>query len=180
MFRKKLKTRLGNDKSCVSAVVEMLLAECDEMQVLSQDDHFRVAVALEEALVNAIVHGNLEVSSELRESLDDSYENTIAERQRHPRYGDRKVSICCTITLDWIKVQITDEGPGFDVSTISDPTDPEALERPCGRGMLLMRSFMDDVRYNERGNSVTLVKFASGAACFESSEPAHRSEACLV
>lgn len=161
MLRKQLKTRLGNDTTSVSAVVEMLLAECDEMQVLGQDDHYRVCVALEEALVNAIVHGNLEVSSELRESPDDAYERTIAERQIHPRFRNRKVSVCCTITPDRVQFQITDQGPGFDVAAIPDPTAPAARERPCGRGMLLMRSLMDDVRYNARGNSVTLIKNAT-------------------
>ena len=53
---------------------------------------------------------------------------------------------------------IRDEGPGFDVSGLPDPTDPANLDRPCGRGMLLMRTFMDNVIYNDRGNEVTLFK----------------------
>ena len=51
-----------------------------------------------------------------------------------------------------------DDGPGFDVSTLPDPTDPANLERPSGRGVLFMRTFMDDVRYNPTGNCVTLLK----------------------
>jgi anti-sigma regulatory factor (Ser/Thr protein kinase) len=57
---------------------------------------------------------------------------------------------------------ITDEGPGFDVSSLPDPTDPANLETPSGRGLLLMRTFMDDVKYNATGNRCTMIKLASG------------------
>jgi len=53
---------------------------------------------------------------------------------------------------------VRDEGPGFDPASLPDPTDPANLDRPCGRGMLLMRTFMDNVIYNDRGNEVTLFK----------------------
>jgi anti-sigma regulatory factor (Ser/Thr protein kinase) len=53
---------------------------------------------------------------------------------------------------------IRDDGPGFDPSSLPDPTDPANLDRPCGRGLLLMRTFMDNVIYNDRGNEVTLFK----------------------
>jgi anti-sigma regulatory factor (Ser/Thr protein kinase) len=59
---------------------------------------------------------------------------------------------------------ILDEGSGFDVSKVPDPTDPLFLERPSGRGVLLMRTFMDDVRYNSTGNRVTLVKHRDRAS----------------
>ena len=60
-----------------------------------------------------------------------------------------------------IRYVIRDEGPGFDPATLPDPTDPANLDRPCGRGLLLMRTFMDDVGYNRSGNEVTLIKYAS-------------------
>ena len=50
-----------------------------------------------------------------------------------------------------------DEGSGFDPGALPDPLDPENLEKASGRGVLLMRAFMDDVRYNDAGNEVTLV-----------------------
>ncbi len=53
---------------------------------------------------------------------------------------------------------IRDQGRGFDPNSLPDPTDPANLEKAAGRGVLLMRSFMDEVSYNDRGNSVTLVK----------------------
>jgi anti-sigma regulatory factor (Ser/Thr protein kinase) len=53
---------------------------------------------------------------------------------------------------------IADEGPGFDPSRLPDPTDPAQLERVHGRGLLLIRTFMDEVSHNERGNEITMVK----------------------
>ncbi|MES1260202.1 MAG: ATP-binding protein, partial [Acidobacteriota bacterium] len=53
---------------------------------------------------------------------------------------------------------VRDEGPGFDPTTLPDPTDPTNLDSPCGRGLLLMRTFMDNVIYNDKGNEVTLFK----------------------
>ena len=56
---------------------------------------------------------------------------------------------------------VRDEGPGFDPASLPDPTDPANLDRPCGRGLLLMRTFMDNVIFNDKGNEVTL------ADCFQ-------------
>jgi anti-sigma regulatory factor (Ser/Thr protein kinase) len=53
---------------------------------------------------------------------------------------------------------ITDEGPGFDPSALPDPTDISQLERVSGRGLLLIRTFMDEVRHNDRGNEITMIK----------------------
>jgi anti-sigma regulatory factor (Ser/Thr protein kinase) len=53
---------------------------------------------------------------------------------------------------------IRDEGPGFDVMSVLEPGDPKDLNKDCGRGLVLMRTFMDEVFYNERGNEVTLIK----------------------
>ena len=57
---------------------------------------------------------------------------------------------------------IADEGRGFDVGAVPDPTAPENLARPSGRGIFLMKTFLDDVRYNEAGNEVTLLKRRPG------------------
>jgi anti-sigma regulatory factor (Ser/Thr protein kinase) len=53
---------------------------------------------------------------------------------------------------------IRDEGPGFDVATVPDPTDPENFTKPSGRGLLLIRTFMDEVKHNAAGNEITLVR----------------------
>ncbi len=62
------------------------------------------------------------------------------------------------MTSGSVRIEIEDEGEGFDVADIPDPTADENLERPCGRGLMLMRAFMTSITYNERGNRVVLVK----------------------
>ena len=84
---------LDNDKSKVTPTVELLLDACEAAGLCDLAGRFRISVALEEALVNAIVHGNLEVSSDLRESGDDLFEQTIAQRQEDPRFHRRRVRL---------------------------------------------------------------------------------------
>lgn len=104
-----------------------------EAEGFSPRDVFGVRLALEEALVNAIKHGN-----QMRE--------------------DKFVTVEWTVTSDEVTISIEDEGPGFRPEEVPDPTAEENLEKPGGRGIMLMRSFMTSVEYNERGNRVTLVK----------------------
>ena len=162
---------LDNDKSRISGVVQLLLDVCQTLGVCEEADRFRIGIALEEALVNAVVHGNLEVSSELRERGDDSYENLIRTRQLAPYYAGRRVKLTCEISAREVRFIVRDEGPGFNVEQIPDPTDPAYLDRPCGRGLLLMRSFMSEVRYNETGNEVTLVRRTACSLPCEAPEP---------
>jgi anti-sigma regulatory factor (Ser/Thr protein kinase) len=118
----------------------------------------RVSMALREALVNAIEHGNLEVSSSLREADDDSYVQELRRRREINPYRDRRVKLFARETRDDVTYVIRDEGPGFDVASLPDPTDPENLEKASGRGLLLIRAFMDEVLHNPTGNEITLIK----------------------
>jgi serine/threonine-protein kinase RsbW len=99
----------------------------------SDHDMFSIKLALEEALVNAIKHGN---------NMD----------------RDRRVHITFRVRRERFEIRITDEGSGFNPDAVPDPTAPENLERPCGRGLMLMRYYMSEVSYNERGNSVHMAK----------------------
>ncbi|QDT64669.1 ATP-binding protein [Calycomorphotria hydatis] len=96
-------------------------------------DVFGVRLSLEEALVNAIKHGN---------GMDP----------------DKSVKIGCWVAEHLVRVEIEDEGPGFQPEEVPDPTLDENLERPCGRGIMLMRSFMNSCEYVGRGNKVVLEK----------------------
>jgi serine/threonine-protein kinase RsbW len=99
----------------------------------SDQEIFSVRLALEEALVNAIKHGN---------QMD----------------RDKQVHIAYRFLADRFEIRITDEGGGFDPLDVPDPTAVENLERPCGRGLMLMRHYMTVVHYNDRGNSVFMTK----------------------
>jgi anti-sigma regulatory factor (Ser/Thr protein kinase) len=118
----------------------------------------RVCIALEEALRNAMFHGNLELTSEQREGDATEYQRLIDERTRSAPYDRRQLEVTVEITPASGRFVIRDQGPGFDPSQLPDPTDPENLERVSGRGLLLMRTFMDEVTFNRSGNQVTMVK----------------------
>ncbi len=102
-------------------------------RAVADKEVFSVRLAVEEALVNAIKHGN---------QMDRS----------------KCVRISYRFLADRFEVEITDEGDGFDPADVPDPTAVENLERPCGRGLMLMRAYMTEVAYNERGNSVSMAK----------------------
>ncbi len=94
---------------------------------------FSIKLALEEALINAIKHGN---------QMDRA----------------KKVRVQYRVSPDFFEVRVIDEGGGFDPSDVPDPTAVENLERPCGRGLMLMRHYMTNVVYNHSGNCVAMSK----------------------
>lgn len=148
---------VSNDPDFVAPLLAEIQAEVLSAGSCEPHEWNRVAVALEEALLNAIYHGNLEVCSKLKEQGDAFY-RLARERRCQKPFLDRRVRVTVRVSLAGASFQIADDGPGFDVSKLPDPTAPEYLERPSGRGLLLMRAFMDDVRYNGTGNRVTMVK----------------------
>ena len=123
----------------------------------------RVNVALQEALANAIVHGNLELSSQLREEDESLFFRLAAERQQQAPYKNRRVFLHGELCREKICLVVRDEGPGFDPSRLPDPHRPQAIDCTCGRGLLLIHSFMDKVTFNERGNEIRLVKSVRGS-----------------
>jgi serine/threonine-protein kinase RsbW len=99
----------------------------------SDHELFGIRLAVEEALVNAIKHGN---------QMDRA-------KQVHIRY---------ILRAELFEIHIADEGPGFDPAEVPDPTAIENLERPCGRGLMLMRHYMSEVSFSSEGNSVRMSK----------------------
>jgi len=100
-------------------------------QAWQPHDIFSIQLAMEEALINAIKHGN---------RLDAS----------------KRVLVRCALSPALLRVEIADEGQGFDPAAIPDPTDAAHLESPCGRGIMLMRNFMSRVEYVDSGRRVIL------------------------
>ena len=94
---------------------------------------FAIRLALEEALINAIKHGS-----------------------RFDR--GKRIRVSADVTGERAAITIADEGNGFDPERVPDPTCDENLEKPCGRGIMLIRAYMDEVEYNSRGNEIRMVK----------------------
>jgi serine/threonine-protein kinase RsbW len=118
--------------------VQTLIEESLQACAYSEHDIFSIKLALEEALVNAIKHGN----------------------QMDP---DKRVFVTYKITPSRFEIRITDEGEGFNPEDVPDPTAIENIERPCGRGLLLMRGFMTEVQYHGKGNTVSMAKVRAAA-----------------
>ncbi len=104
-----------------------------QSQGYEEAELFAIRLALEEGLINAIKHGN---------KFD----------------RDKSITVCMELDARRVVISIADEGQGFDPATVPDPTADENLEKPCGRGIMLMRAYMDRVEFNDRGNEVHMVK----------------------
>lgn len=150
--------QLGNEPGMVGPFVNYLYRLVRAVGLCDQTNGIRVSVALEEALNNALVHGNLEINSELRGSGPDVYRNLVKQRLQSDPFSSRSIHVRARITPASGTFVVRDEGPGFDPQTHPDPTDPANIEKLSGRGLLLMHTFMDSVEFNTMGNEVTMIK----------------------
>ena len=149
---------LPSDGSLAAPLVAQIKRMVERFKLRDGSGAMRVAMALDEALQNAMIHGNLEVSSKLREGDDaNAYYAMASERRQQSPYRDRHVFVRALVTRETAEITIRDEGPGFNPSTIPDPTDPAFLDRPCGRGLWLIHAFIDEVRHNATGNEITMI-----------------------
>lgn len=149
---------LTTDEGLVAPLVAQLKRMIERFGLRDGNGALRVATAVDEALQNAILHGNLEVSSKLREADDGSaFQLLVRERRQQTPYKDRHAHVRAWVTTDSAEFVIRDEGPGFDPKSIPDPTDPKYFDRPCGRGLWLIHAFMDEVRHNDQGNEITMI-----------------------
>lgn len=150
--------RLDNDVAVVAPLVGHLEHQLERMHICEPSGLVLIGVALHEALTNAILHGNLGLSSQLRETDEKEYYRQIAERRTRQPWCDRRVFVSASLNDQEAVFLIRDEGDGFDRELLPDPTDPANLGRVCGRGLLLIQTFMDRVEHNERGNQIIMVK----------------------
>ena len=134
-----------SNSSAVVDVCKQILSKLEEHN-FDKDDIFAVHLTLEEAFLNAVKHGN---------KMDPT----------------KKVKIDYAVDSDKVEISITDEGSGFEPETVVDPRFGNGLYEPGGRGMLLMNSYMDTVKYNERGNSVYMVRYKEKPHLTEDESP---------
>lgn len=120
-------------QSSVVGVSRRILSEL-EANNFSQEDIFAVHLALEEAFLNAMKHGN----------------------KMDPK---KEIKVDYLVTTDRVEISMMDEGEGFEPKAIPDPRRGENLYKTEGRGLLLMRSYMDVIEYNESGNCVRMVRY---------------------
>ena len=154
---------LDNDAGVIDALVHLVQQMVEGMGFSDFSGRLQIGVALKEALTNALYHGNLEIGTSTSEQSDArpttvELSDLAQRRRREPPYRDRKIHVDVKLTRDEVRCVVRDQGPGFDPASIPDVSDPNALAPESGRGLSLMRTFMDEVTYNEPGNEVTMTK----------------------
>jgi len=150
--------KIANDPALIAPLVGYFQENLERLGFGTESMRTQIVMALMESLSNAMIHGNLEVSSDLRHDSTKEYYKQIERRRQEAPYADRRVSFSATEQLDRLEYVVEDEGPGFDPTSLPDPSTPGNLERVRGRGVLLIRTFMDEVEFNLKGNRVRMVK----------------------
>jgi anti-sigma regulatory factor (Ser/Thr protein kinase) len=143
----------------IAPTVEFLRDKALQCGACPESRARKLTLALHEALTNSVVHGNLEVSSELKERSENAFAQRLAERSADPHYGTRPVDICIDYDGERCRWMFTDRGKGFDVErALARVEQPEPdLPLSSGRGIQLMRAFLDEVRYEAGGRRVVLI-----------------------
>ncbi len=130
--RIEISLRVPTDLAIVEEAVDLVARHCLAAGVPPRAARFKLRVALSEALANAIVYGN---------RMDPG----------------KRVDVRVIVTRESVSVHVRDEGEGFDTTRIPDPTLPERVEQPDGRGLFLIHQLVDEVRFNDRGNSICMI-----------------------
>jgi serine/threonine-protein kinase RsbW len=123
---------INSNASSVDRMCKQLLSEATSCG-FDEDQLFAIHLAVEEAFLNAVKHGN---------RLN----------------AQKKVTVEYVVTPEKFEISITDQGSGFDPDGLPDPRRDENLYKSSGRGVLIIRSYMDIVEYNRTGNSIHMVK----------------------
>ncbi|MFO0896924.1 MAG: response regulator [Pirellulales bacterium] len=154
---------LENDYTLIGPLVQLFRKTVLGMGLCDETTQLQVGIALEEALLNALYHGNLELTPEdlanLGYDLHHAHEpNTVEQRRRLAPYSQRIIRLEAQISRNEARFVVCDEGPGFDHASLPDPMEALSQDSSRGRGLTHMRLFMDDVTFNAAGNEVTLIK----------------------
>jgi serine/threonine-protein kinase RsbW len=136
---KELILELPNDIRSIEHAVEYVMRHCSSCSECARRLNLNFRVGLTEALSNAMLYGN----------------------GSDPQ---KRVRVEVDVRVEELAVRVTDQGVGFDPTAVPDPTLPDNITKSGGRGIFLMKALMDEVRFNERGNSVTLVLRLEGEA----------------
>lgn len=131
-IREKIEFVFPSAISLMHSILDYLMKRVEKVGVINPENS-NLFIALDEAFVNAVKHGN--------------------------KYDVKKlVKVSAEVSVREARFTVEDEGEGFDVSAIPNPLDPENLFKTSGRGVLIIHNVMDEVKYNERGNRVEMIK----------------------
>ena len=154
---------LSNDASLVSPVANLLIQVTAGMQLFPSMENVRLAIAIEQALNNAMFRGNLELSvDEFSPTRDIEFDGVdpevVVQRRASPKYALRTVFLSAYIDRSGVEIIIRDQGIGFDTSIVPQPQSRGTVDSEKSRGLLLMVTHMDEVVFNDVGNEVRMKK----------------------
>jgi len=149
---------LENDPSIIDPLIEMLQQLALSQGLLTQNNRVQMGVALEHAILNAMIRGNLELS---RSDMPVMNRNLIEERSKKEPYRKRRVYFRSLVTRERAEFTVRDEGSGFDTENILSSTDPNSFRDGTGRGLVLIQAFMDEVSFTDEGRELRMTKFRS-------------------
>ena len=152
---------IDNDLALIASLVSFFREAMERVEFASGFARTHVGMSIMEAVTNAITHGNLGLSAELRLAGVDKYYEEVERRQTLSPYSGRRITVTAKLSPRRVEFVVEDEGDGFNPDELPDPTAPENMEGVFGRGLLLIRTFMDDVSFNDKGNRITMVKNSS-------------------
>src|SRR5262245_28106851 len=148
----------------IEPTVQHLVSRATQCGAVRPARASRLTLALHEALTNAVIHGNLDVSSDLKEQGDHAFAEAVAARCADPAYGGRLVEVEARYDGHGATWVFTDQGKGFDhaaaLRRLGEPPDPD---KPSGRRLMMMRAFVDEVRFEQGGRRVVLALHGAGA-----------------
>ncbi len=153
--RTEFEFELDNDPDLVEPLVELVQQMMDSHQLFDAQNRLRIGVAFENALSNAMIRGNLEIS---RAKFPVATRDVINQRRQEHPFADRRIRLAFNINPERVEFVIRDEGPGFDLQSVPEPADPNSFRDGIGRGLVLVRSFMDDVLFDDGGRTLRMSK----------------------
>jgi len=152
--------RIGTDVSACNVLSYKLTENLAPSEFCNRTTAENISLALREAITNAMFHGNLEITSDIRaERGINGFNEEIEARRAAEKYRERRVTITYEFTGEYVEYTIADEGPGFNFKKLPDPRDPENFLKDSGRGLLIIRIHMDEVAWNKTGNVIRMKKY---------------------
>lgn len=154
---------LENDVALIDPLVDLVQQMVTGIELVDFTGRLQIGVALKQAMLNALFHGNLQITRDQLDNVEGDLlqmnEQSLMERRASESpYCDRRVHLEIDLNKELAKFVVRDDGPGFDTTKVPDASQPGGLERSGHRGLALIRSFMDEVTFNDAGNEITMIK----------------------
>jgi CheY-like chemotaxis protein/anti-sigma regulatory factor (Ser/Thr protein kinase) len=155
--------QLENDPALIRALVSEVQKMMSSVEFSDVGERIRVGEALEEALLNALYHGNLEIGEqELAKARGDlggeRLASLVEERRQRKPYRDRTILCIVQISAAQVRFVVRDQGAGFNVNALMGRDLAASFEDGQRRGLTLIQSLMDEVSFNATGNELTMCK----------------------